>query len=392
MTVVMLALLVAGAPRPALAAATGSRFLALCYHDVQDADPDQTFVGVTTARLVEQLSWLQRNGYRFVSVDDLLAARDGRRKLPDKAVLLTFDDGLESFYTRALPILKAFRAPAVLALVGEWLAAAPGTTVAYGDAHVPRDTFLGWDQVREIARSGLVEIASHTFNLHRGIASNPQGNTEPAVVTRRYDPKTGAYEDEAAYDHRLAADADAETHLFVRELGRAPRVLVWPYGERNQAALSIEAAHGLAVTFTLADGMATVDRLAAAPRHLITPDPVMDQYVSELRELSQPGPQRAVQIDLDDVYDRDPAQQERNLDRLIQRVQDMEITTVFLQAFADPDGSGLAKQVYFPNRELPMRADLFNRVSWQLRTRAHVKVFAWMPVLAFDLDPSIARV
>ena len=52
------------------------------------------------------------------SVDDLLAARDGRKALPEKAVLLTFDDGYESFYTRVFPILKAFRFPAVLALVG----------------------------------------------------------------------------------------------------------------------------------------------------------------------------------------------------------------------------------------------------------------------------------
>ncbi|MWP22377.1 poly-beta-1,6-N-acetyl-D-glucosamine N-deacetylase, partial [Escherichia coli] len=41
---------------------------------------------------------------------------------------------------------------------------------------------------------------------------------------------------------------------------------------------------------------------------------------------------------------------------------------------------------------LPVRADLFNFVSWQLQTRAGVKVFAWMPVLSFNLDPSLPRV
>ncbi|MDZ7810192.1 MAG: poly-beta-1,6-N-acetyl-D-glucosamine N-deacetylase PgaB [Arhodomonas sp.] len=59
--------------------------------------------------------------------------------------------------------------------------------------------------------------------------------------------------------------------------------------------------------------------------------------------------------------------------------------SVYLQAFADPDGDGNAAAMYFPNRHLPVRADLFNRVAWQLRTRAGVRVYAWMPLLAFDL-------
>jgi biofilm PGA synthesis lipoprotein PgaB len=94
---------------------------------------------------------------------------------------------------------------------------------------------------------------------------------------------------------------------------------------------------------------------------------------------------RVVHVDLDYVYDPDPAQEARNLDRLIERIRGYQISTVYLQAFSDPTGSGLVREVYFPNRQLPMRADLFNRVAWQLRTRAQVEVFAWLPVLAFDL-------
>ena len=56
---------------------------------------------------------------------------------------------------------------------------------------------------------------------------------------------------------------------------------------------------------------------------------------------------------------------------------------MWLQAYADPDGDGVADAVYFPNRHLSMRADLFARVAWQLRTRCEVEVYAWMPVLAF---------
>jgi len=64
----------------------------------------------------------------------------------------------------------------------------------------------------------------------------------------------------------------------------------------------------------------------------------------------------------------------------------MGINTVYLQAFADPDANGAADAVYFPNRHLPMRADLFNRTAWQIATRTQVKhIYAWMPVLAWQL-------
>jgi biofilm PGA synthesis lipoprotein PgaB len=70
---------------------------------------------------------------------------------------------------------------------------------------------------------------------------------------------------------------------------------------------------------------------------------------------------------------------------LVERVNSLAPTTVYLQAFSDTNGDGVAESVYFPNRHVTMRADLFSRVAWQLMTRANVKVYAWMPVLAFEL-------
>jgi biofilm PGA synthesis lipoprotein PgaB len=93
-------------------------------------------------------------------------------------------------------------------------------------------------------------------------------------------------------------------------------------------------------------------------------------------------------VDLDYVYDTDPQVQEANLGLLLDRIKALKVNTVYLQAYADPDGNGAADAVYFPNRRLPMRADLFNRVAWQLASRCEVQVFAWMPVLAFQLPAS----
>jgi poly-beta-1,6-N-acetyl-D-glucosamine N-deacetylase len=386
--------LIAGLVLGAVAAAAKEipQFFALCYHNIEDSAPDQHYVGVTTRRLVEQLSWLQRNGFHGVSVDDILAARDGRKPLPDKAFLVTFDDGYESFYTRAFPILKALNVPAVLAVEGDWVAEAHGGVVDYAGENAPRELFMTWAQVREVAASGLVEIASHTMDLHRGIPANPQGNFEPAAVTRRYDP-AGGYESDDAYRKRIIADTGAIARAIEREVGRRPRVTIWPYGEHGGLAVSLVAAQGMPITMTLVDAPATLDGLSTLPRHLVNDDPTLDGFLQELHDLTGAAPMRSVQVDLDYVYDVDPAQTERNLGALVQHIRDLQINTVFLQAFADPSGSGLTRAVYFPNRLLPMRADLFNRAAWQLRTRAHVKVFAWLPVLAFDFgsDGGVAQ-
>ncbi|HEU0118294.1 MAG TPA: poly-beta-1,6-N-acetyl-D-glucosamine N-deacetylase PgaB [Alphaproteobacteria bacterium] len=96
-------------------------------------------------------------------------------------------------------------------------------------------------------------------------------------------------------------------------------------------------------------------------------------------------PMRVVQVDLDYVYDADPVQQQRNLDALVARIASMNVTTVFLQAFADPEGTELASQVYFKTSQLPMRADLFAQAVEALQKGAKVKVYGWLPVLAFDI-------
>lgn len=369
-----------------------NHFIALAYHDVQDDDPDQAYLGVRTDRLIEQLTWLRENGYQAVSVDQILQSREGGAPLPTQAVLLSFDDGYRSFYTRVLPVLKAFQWPAVLAPVGVWMDTPASKQVDFGGFMTPRDRFLNWDEIAEIARSGLIEIGAHTDNAHYGVLANPQGNFEPAAAVRRYEPRTGTYETDAIFRKRMGDDVAEITRKIRQATGKAPRVWVWPYGAESGSALRIIAENGYELALTLEDGLVRVNRLMSAPRMLLASDPQLRAFASNVVGMEAKAPMRVAHVDLDYVFDDDPAQADRNLGELVQRVKDMQISTVFLQAFADPEGDGTVKSLYFPNRWLPMRADLFNRAAWQLRNRAGVNVYAWMPVLSFDLDADIARV
>lgn len=369
-----------------------NKFLALAYHDVEDSDPDQAFVSVSTEHLVEQFAWLQENGYQPVTVDQILEANRGGKPLPDKALLLTFDDGYSSFYTRVFPLLRAYNWPAVLAPVGAWLDTPLDQPVDFGGKPAERDRFLTWKQVREVSRSGLVEIGAHTDNLHYGMLANPQGNLEPAAAARAYDPSTGQYETDAQYKARIAKDVDRITAKIVKATGKKPRVWVWPYGAASGDALKIVQDKGYKLVMMLDSGLGDVHDLSNIPRVLVSNDPQLENFANTAMVMENNTVMRVAHVDLDYVYDPDPEQMERNLGQLVQRIADMQITTVFLQAFADPTGDGLARSVYFPNRHLPMRADLFNRAAWQLKSRAFVDVYAWMPVLSFDLNPSIPRV
>lgn len=367
-------------------------FITLAYHDIQDDDFDQRYLSLTTAQLIAHFAWIRENGYIPVSVDQIITARNGGNALPEKAVLLSFDDGFSSFYHRVYPLLKATGWPVVWAPVGIWMDTPTDQPIDFGGLSTPRDRFANWDIVKEISTSGLVEIGSHTHNLHFGAQANPQGNQQPTAATRFYNPETATYETSDGYKKRIGHDVEIITEKIKKVTGKSPRVWVWPYGAANGEALNIIQKNGYQMALTLNDGIAHVDNLLNVPRILIAHEPSVNALANAFSAARNKPVMRVAHIDLDYVYDADPVQQERNLSALIQRIYDLRINTVFLQAYSDPAGDGNISSLYFPNRWLPMKADLFNRVAWQLRSRAGVAIYGWMPVLSFELDAALPRV
>jgi len=366
-------------------------FIALSYHDVRDDlydDLDEDSAAVGTLNLIRHFSWLKDKGYNVVSVDDLIAAAQGGKPLPEKAVLLTFDDGYTSMYTKVFPLLKLFNYPATLAIMGSWIERANSGVekIEYGATTVPAEKFLRWSHIKEMRDSGLVEIASHSYNLHRGVIGNPQGNTQPAAVTFAWDKSTGRYETVSELRQRLRKDMKQTVELFERMLGQRPRVMVWPFGAYNRMGVQEAKLAAMPISVGLKEGLNNVGDLTVIKRIFVEKNMDLGDFAHEVRVAGAVNdPIRVAHVDLDFLFDPDPKQRSVNLDKLIERIHLLKINTVYLQAFADPDGDGVADSLYFPNRRLPVRLDLFNRVAWQLRTRAEVKVYAWMPVLGFRI-------
>lgn len=377
-TLIVLACLFATSLVAAESAVPG--FLVLNYHDILEEEervPPFDRIAVNKDHLDDHFAWLKKNGYHVISIQDVLDAMSGAKALPSKAVVLTFDDGYLSFYTRALPLLKKYQYPATLAVVGSWLEQGSVAGVK---------PLMNVAQIREAMATGLVEIASHSYDLHHGIVANPQGNQQSAVTARLYSNEYDEYEKDEDYRKRIFSEVEKSSEKLLQLIGIRPRVIVWPYGEYNAIALEAAKMAGMRLTMGLNDGLNTLADVGVMKRMMITDDLNAKQFGEVVKSQRSGQELRVAHVDMDYIYDDDEEQTKRNLNMLLERIKTSGANTVFLQAFSDPDGDGNADKLYFPNRHLPVRRDLFNHVTLQLRTKAGVKVYAWLPMMAYKAD------
>lgn len=362
-------------------------FISISYHDCKELDSQSFIDTITSDEIAKQLQWLKENNYHPVSLDDILAAQKGQKPLPENAILLTFDDGYESFYRLIYPLLKAYKFPAILAIVGKWIDTKASQKVLYGDKPVNRENFLTWEQIREMNASGLVEIASHSYDQHHLVMANPQGSKQAAYTTHQYFPHKKCYETNKEYESRIDNDLAKNARILKKQLGKQPRIMVWPYGRYNADTIRLAKKNNMPYTITLDEQINSVHDLSTIGRYYYIRSRNLSDFVADIRAMRKPASPnliRSIRIDMDYIYDPDPVQREKNLSTLLDRIRKYNINTVFLQAFSDPEAKGYAKELYFPNRHLPMKCDLLSRVAWQLFTRGGVNVYAWIPLTSFD--------
>jgi biofilm PGA synthesis lipoprotein PgaB len=352
-------------------------FMVLAYHVITEKAVPGDVYSVPQSDFTEQMEYLRTHGYHPVSMDDIIKASEGEKTLPEKPVLLTFDDAYISYYNFVVPMLEKLGYPSVLSVIGSFVGNSPkGLT----------EPLMNWDQIREVAAKELVDVVSHTYDLHKSVQYNPPGNIGSAVSVFAYDPEAGVYETEKEYTARIKADFDTQTELFKKELGTVPRAVVWPFGRHNAISWKIANASGCRLAFKAGDrGLAHLERLNAVNRLMIEKVSIED-FIQILKTPDVDDTiVRAVQVDLDLIYDSESYEKtDENLGKLIERLVEMKVNTVYLQAFADPEGTGNIESVYFHNRVLPVRADIFSHAVHQMIIRG-IYVYAWMPVLSIML-------
>ncbi len=128
----------------------------LMYHHFDENIRTGTIADPTA--FYEQMKILKEAGYTSVTTDDVIADFKGERRLPQKPVLITLDDGYESNYTYVFPILKELNMKATIFIITDFL--------ENPDQHPSPYSKLTWDEVKEMSDSGLVSFQSHTDNRH----------------------------------------------------------------------------------------------------------------------------------------------------------------------------------------------------------------------------------
>ncbi len=121
------------------------------YHYVEYVhnDPGRQKLNIPPNVLISQIETLKNAGYTFITPDDLESALSRKEKLPQKVVMLTFDDGYMDFYTNVFPILQKEQVKVIFYIVPNFL---------------DRPNFMFTFQLKEVAKSPFVEIGAHTMD------------------------------------------------------------------------------------------------------------------------------------------------------------------------------------------------------------------------------------
>lgn len=202
------------------------RVLVLAYHAVADLSADSVLAeyGVPPEAFGRQLDALAARGHRFITLDQLLAALEGSSPLPERPVLLTFDDAYVDLRTAALPALEARGIPAVVFAVSGQIG---GTNTWDRQLGAGSLALLDADGLRAVQAAGI-EIGAHSVS-HRALPPLPQPDMEAEV--------------------RGAAD-----QLEAAGLPR-PRSFSYPYGECDDRVAAAVGDAGYDVAFTVTPGV-----------------------------------------------------------------------------------------------------------------------------------------
>ena len=120
----------------------------LNYHQINDTEKNS--LTLNTEQFAAQMQYLKDAGYTTITIADMIAAWDNAATLPEKPIIITFDDGYMDNYRHAFPILQQYDFKATIFVVTDYLNTYPN--------------YLTWDDAYAMQETGLIEFESHTLS------------------------------------------------------------------------------------------------------------------------------------------------------------------------------------------------------------------------------------
>ena len=174
---------------------------------------------ISPAELENDILYLKKHGYTAILMEDLINYTKGG-ELPEKPILLTFDDGYYNNYLYAFPLAKQYRVKFVISPIGR-----------YADLYSGRDennayySHATWEQLREMTGSGLVEVQNHSYDLHEqkgGALGVRQRQGEYLPLRGRKQEHPGHHKGTGIFGHPHLPGTDKH-----RQQG--PEIPIWPW-------------------------------------------------------------------------------------------------------------------------------------------------------------------
>jgi peptidoglycan/xylan/chitin deacetylase (PgdA/CDA1 family) len=182
---------------------------ALTYHRFGDNELRDPFL-MDTEQFTQQMRWLADRGLA-VSLGDVEEFICGRTKLRDGCVLVTIDDGFESVYTRALPILQRHHIPAVAYVSAGLIGTSP--------SHEQPEPYMTWNQLSALRTAGIT-VGSHAYT-HRSLGRlmPSEARDEAARSRQLLEARLGHPVTSFAYPFGTASHYTDETRRILAEVG-----------------------------------------------------------------------------------------------------------------------------------------------------------------------------
>lgn len=230
----------------------------LMYHNIVPDGEKTDGMTVTVSRFREDMQWLIDHDYTFVLPQQLVEG-----EIPEKPVMVTFDDGYRTNYVYLFPILREMNVKAALAAVV--------SRIEEEDI-----AFLSWDMCREMAQSGLVEFGSHTYDLHN---FDERGGSYVQGTANGIQRKEGESQDD--YADRVWGDLYHSIELLEAELGTKIHYFAYPFGVMSMDATGFVQSH-FDVTVTTNPAIWDLDMgLHNMDRITITMEKAVDDFLRE---------------------------------------------------------------------------------------------------------------
>lgn len=211
------------------------------YHSVTDVGDSPGQYVISPSMLENDLNYLSEHGYTTVTVNDLIAYVMDGASLPEKPVMLTFDDGYYNNYCNAYPLLQKYDMRAVLSSVG-------ALTEQFSQTD-DLEEHEAWSyctraELKEMADSGVIEMQNHSYNFHtldqrKGCLRKSGENTE-------------------TYRAMFIDDTQQAQDLFT-EIGIAkPICYTYPYGALNEETEELIGQCGFTASLSCEEGIASI--------------------------------------------------------------------------------------------------------------------------------------